>query len=78
MAPAEIRITPANNTPKERHAREVENLAAQCNRCKLWKPKTPTKDCDVRRKLVTQDSEVAWKHRHLFFNGNKCKMFKEK
>lgn len=65
-------------TPQEVHAREVDNLREQCERCEMNRPKTPTKDCDVKIKLVQKDSQVAWKHKHLFFNGNKCKMFKEK
>ena len=78
--PVEMKMTPkpdAEDRPEVRHARKVDNLKEQCKTCKLWKPKTPTKDCDIRRKLVTDDSEVAWKHRHLFFTGNRCKMYKE-
>ena len=64
----------------EKHAREVDRLREQCSICKLWRPDTPTRDCDVRRKLVTYDSDVAWKHKHLFFNepGMHCKMFQPK
>lgn len=64
--------------PEVRHAREIDKLKEQCDRCKLKKPNTPTKDCAVRLKLVVNDSEVGWKHRNLFLNGIKCKMFQEK
>jgi len=77
----EMRATKTPNIeddPKVRHAREIDALNAQCGRCKLKRPDTPTKDCAVRIKLVVDDSEVAWKHRHLFLNGRKCKMFQEK
>lgn len=64
--------------PEVRHAREIDKLKEQCDRCKLKKPNTPTKDCAVRLKLVVNDSKVGWKHRNLFLNGIKCKMFQEK
>jgi len=64
--------------PEVKHAREIDKLKEQCDRCKLKKPNTPTKDCAVRLKLVVNDSEVGWKHRNLFLNGIKCKMFQEK
>ena len=73
-----VRKPSDEDTPEARHAREVDALKAQCETCKLWKPKTPTKDCDIRRKLVKDDSPVAWKHRHLFLTGNKCKMYQVK
>lgn len=65
--------------PEVRHAREVDRLKEQCNNCKLWRPNTPTKDCAVREKLVTKDSEVGWKNKYLFLtDGNTCKMFQRK
>jgi len=79
--PVKIEVTPLLNDedrPEVKHAREVDALKAQCDKCKLWKPKTPTKDCAIRKKLITDDSEIGWKHRHLFLNGLKCKMFQEK
>ena len=65
--------------PEVRHAREIDNLKMQCDRCKLKKPNTPSKDCAIRIKLIVNDSKVGWKNKHLFFNqpGNHCKMFKE-
>ena len=67
------------NRPEVKHAREVDRLKAQCNECKLWKPKTPTKDCAIREKLVQKDSEVGWKNKHLFLHKDgKCKMFQSK
>lgn len=80
--PVEMRITKTpdpEDTPETRHAREVDALKEQCDKCKLWKPNTPTKDCAVREKLVKKDSEVAWKNRHLFLSNNgRCKMFQAK
>ena len=67
------------DTPKVKHAREVDKLRQQCDVCDMNRPKTPTKDCAIKHKLVINDSEVGWKHRHLFLNVNgSCKMFKEK
>ena len=76
----EIRLKsdPNEDRPEVKHAREIDAVKAQCDRCKLRRPDTPTKDCAVRLKLVVNDSDVAWKHRHLFLNGLKCKMYKEK
>lgn len=65
--------------PEVKHAREIDALKEQCGICKLYKPSTPTKDCDVRRKLVKEDSPVAWKHKHLFLHTNgHCKMHRPK
>lgn len=63
---------------EQKHVRELYELAEQCKQCKFRRPKTPTKDCNIHRKLVVEDSPVAWKHRHLFLynGGNVCKMFK--
>ena len=63
----------------EAHKRELYNLADQCKECKLRRPNTPTKDCNIHKKLVVDDSPVAWKHKHLFFVNKggvqMCKMF---
>ena len=67
-------------TQAEIHAREIDRLREQCSTCRRWKPNTPTKDCDIRKKLVTDDNQVAWKHKHLFFHqpGMHCKMYQPK
>lgn len=72
------RIPDDEDRPEVRHAREVDKLKEQCDRCKLKRPDTPTKDCAIRVKLVVDDSEVGWKHRHLFLDGLKCKMHQPK
>ena len=64
--------------PKVKHAREVDAIRQQCDVCALNRPKTPTKDCAIKHKLVIEDSKVAWKHKHLFINMGHCKMFKAK
>lgn len=62
-----------------RHADEVDALRNQCRECRLGdKEIGPKSGCDVRKKLVIDDSKVAWKHKHLFLTGDGCKMFKEK
>lgn len=68
-----------NDVPNKetRHAREIDWLNEQCNRCKLKKPNTPTKDCQVRVKMIVEDSELYWKKKHLFMDRHRCKMFKE-
>ena len=82
MAPVTMEISKKpddEDRPEVKHAREVDALREQCDKCKLYRPSTPTKDCDVRRKLVKEDSEIAWKHKHLFMHSNgHCKMFKIK
>ena len=82
MDQLEIRVSKVpseEDRPEVKHARAVDALKAQCDVCKLNKPKTPTKDCAVRIKLVVNDSEVGWKHKHLFLaNNGRCKMFQEK
>lgn len=62
----------------EKLARNVDNLKKQCEECKLGKKDIgPRSGCEVRKKLVIDQSEVAWKHKHLFFDDKgKCKMFK--
>ena len=61
------------------HATEVDRLRKQCKECKLGeKPIGPKSGCEVRKKLVIDDSVVAWKHRHLFLYEGRCKMFQPK
>lgn len=77
----QIKLTPidADDGPETLHAREIDALREQCDKCKLWRPSTPTKDCAVREKLVRKDSEVAWKNKHLFLHANgRCKMHQPK
>lgn len=64
----------------EKLARNVDRLKEQCEECKLGKKDIgPRSGCEIRKKLVIDQSEVAWKHKHLFFDGNgKCKMFQPK
>ena len=72
-------ISSEEDSPKVKHAREVDRLKQQCDVCDMNRPKTPTKDCAIKHKLVINDSEVGWKHKHLFLHTNgHCKMFKEK
>lgn len=58
---------------------KADKLDEQCKRCKLGDVKIgPKSGCEIRKKLVIDRSEVAWKHEHLFFdNKRRCKMFKE-
>lgn len=55
----------------------VDALRRQCEECKLGdKDIGPRSGCEVRKKLVIDQSDVAWKHKHLFFDrAGKCKMF---
>lgn len=60
----------------EKLARNVDKLKEQCEECKLGKkPIGPKSGCDIRKKLVIDQSEVAWKHKHLFLKDGNCKMF---
>ena len=63
-----------------KHADAIDALRRQCEECKLGKkPIGPKSGCEVRKKLIIDQSPVAWKHKHLFFdNKGKCKMFQEK
>ena len=65
---------------EERKARMVDALKEQCSECKLGlKPVGPKSGCEVRKKLVIDQSDVAWKNKHMFFDGGgTCKMFKQK
>lgn len=62
---------------REQRADDIDALRRQCEECKLGKKDVgPKSGCEVRKKLVIDQSEVAWKHKHLFFDkGGKCKMF---
>jgi len=61
----------------EAHAAEIDALAEQCKECRLNRAETPTKDCEVKIKLIKHDAPMAWKHKHLFLDGHgSCKMFK--
>ena len=71
------RLPSEEDNPTFKHAREVDAVRMQCDICDLNRPKTPTKDCAIKHKLVIEDSEIAWKHKHLFLVNGKCKMFKE-
>lgn len=73
------KIPSVEDDPEVKHARQVDNLRQQCIVCALNKPKTPTKDCAIKHKLVINDSKVGWKNKHLFLHSDgHCKMFKEK
>jgi len=61
-------------------AREMakDALRRQCKECKLGDKMGPRSGCEVRKKLILDDNDVAWKNKHLFFDGNgKCKMYKD-
>lgn len=74
-----VPITRIAASAEQLHAWEVDALKQQCSICKLSRPKTPTKDCDIKIKLTVTDSDVAWKHKHLFLHTDgHCKMFKPK
>jgi hypothetical protein len=61
---------------KKRHREELYDLAEQCKKCRFRRKDAPTKDCEIHRKLVVDDSPVAWKHKKLFMpDGRHCKMF---
>lgn len=62
----------------EQKADAIDALRKQCDECKLGKkPIGPKSGCEVRKKLVIDQSEVAWKNKHLFFdNKGTCKIFK--
>ena len=62
----------------ELKAELVEQLRRQCKECKLGqKPIGPKSGCEVRKKLVIDQSDVAWKNKYLFFDDKgQCKMFR--
>lgn len=72
----------AEKTREQIHKEELYDLAEQCKLCRLRRKDAPTKDCNIHRKLVVDDSPVAWKHKHLFFENKggvqMCKMFQGK
>lgn len=50
---------------------KMGEIAEQCKTCKLGqKPIGPRSGCDIHKKLITDRSEVAWKHIHLFLGSN--------
>ena len=65
---------------KEQHALEVDALLRQCKTCKFDGFTTAGNSrCDVKKKLVIDDNDVAWKHKHLFFNKDgSCKLYQVK
>lgn len=75
MSTSEIKMSKA-----EIHAKDVDALKAQCDNCKRYKPDNVHGGCEIRYKLIVEDSNVAWKHKQLFFNfpGMKCKQFSRK
>ncbi len=54
------------------------SLKEQCDQCKLGaKPIGPKSGCEIKKKLVIDKNEVAWKNKHLFFDKvGTCKMYK--
>lgn len=64
----------------EQRADAIDALRKQCEECKLGKKEIgPKSGCEVRKKLVIDQNDVAWKHKHLFFDrSGKCKMFQPK
>ena len=69
-----------NQMEAEKRADAIDALRKQCEECKLGsKPIGPKSGCEVRKKLVIDQSEVAWKNKHLFFDANgNCKMLQKK
>lgn len=63
---------------KEQRADDIDALRRQCEECKLGKkPIGPKSGCEIRKKLTIDQSEVAWKNKHLFFDDKgRCKMFR--
>jgi len=63
----------------ELHAMRKDMLRRQCETCKIGDKMGPKSGCEIRKKLIIDDSQVAWKNKHLFFDDKgKCKMYKEK
>ena len=59
------------------HEKDRANLKGQCIECRLNRPATPTRDCEIKKKLIDHDSQIGWKNKHLFLNERgMCKMFK--
>ena len=77
--PVEMRSVKKMETNREKlHEMRKDMLRAQCAKCKRGDKMGPKSGCDVRKKLIIDDSAVAWKNQYLFFddNGN-CKMYQE-
>lgn len=75
----EMSVSKIPPSKEELHAKEVDALKEQCDTCKLYKKDNKHGGCEVRWKLVSQDSDVAWKKKTLFLdrNGN-CKMYQKR
>lgn len=69
-----------NQIEAEKRADAIDALRRQCDQCKLGaKPIGPKSGCEVRKKLVIDQSDVAWKNKHLFFDDKgMCKMAQPK
>ena len=73
-------------TKEEIHAREMDALNDLCQTCKSYRKGNKHDGCEIRWKLYNQDSRVAWKQRHLFFDKKKshngymvyCKNYRER
>lgn len=67
---------------EKKHRQELYDLAEQCKECRFRRKDAPTKDCNIHRKLVVDDSPIAWKHKQLFLvvkgGVQMCKMFQGK
>lgn len=62
----------------QKRAWEIDALKKQCAECKHGlKEIGPRSGCEVRKKLTIDQSDVAWRNKYLFFDGDKCKMFVE-
>lgn len=64
----------------EKYAKSIDALKRQCDKCKIGKKKIgPKSGCDLRKKLIIEQSEIAWEHKKLFLNDkDKCTMFQPK
>ena len=62
----------------QRNLELMDGLAEQCKTCRIGqKPIGKRSGCDIHKKLITDRNEVAWKHIHLFLDGDgKCKNWK--
>jgi len=77
--PVEMRVKEPKKDPKQKHEEEKDALRKQCETCKLNKDIGPRSGCEVKKKLVIDDSSVAWRNKYLFFDDeNRCKMYSEK
>jgi len=64
----------------EEKVRRAEEFSREnCEDCRLGGPLGPRSGCDIRKKLVVDLNDVAWKHVHLFVSDTgMCKMWKAK